>query len=47
MSFFKKGKSEKHKELEASQSHISAWQDHGAYPAGNYAKGSRGQRGDG
>lgn len=33
------------KELEAGQSHISAWQDHGTHPPGNYAKENGGQRG--
>ena len=32
---FKKGKGPR--ELQASQSHFCAWQDHGADPPGNYA----------
>ena len=35
---FKKRKKGRPRELQASQSHLCAWQDHGADPPGNYAK---------
>ena len=35
---FKKGKKEDPGKLQASQSHLCAWQDHGSDPPGNYAK---------
>jgi len=36
--FFKKGKKGRPGELQASQSHLCAWQDPGADAPGNYAK---------
>lgn len=35
---FKRGKKGRPRELQASQSHLCTWQDHGADPSGNYAK---------
>jgi len=43
---FKQGKKRRPRELQTSQCHLCAWQDHGADPPGKYAKAHGRERGD-